>query len=319
MIRRRDLATLALAGAAPWVRAAAYPERQIRLVVPFAAGSATDFLARAVAGAAAPLLGQAIFVENKVGANGVIAGVDVVQKRPDGYNLFMAASSPIAIAPALQKAMPYNPVKDFTYVTTLAHYSLMLYVGKALPVASYKEYLAYVKTHGTKLNYGTGNMSNLAINSQMFAQHGLEMTNVPYKSESDALVALIAGDVQAVWASVSVGAEHVKSGRIKAIATSNAQRAASLPEVPTLEEAGARPLTVSAWAALAGPAGLPPEVVATLNEAFGKALRQPAVVEALDRGGFVAAPSTPAQALQFIRQQSEEYLAILKAAGVKPE
>ncbi|RYG97361.1 MAG: tripartite tricarboxylate transporter substrate binding protein [Alphaproteobacteria bacterium] len=296
-----------------------YPDRPIRLVVPFAAGSATDYVARTVSNAASPLLGQSIVVENKVGANGVIAGADVATKKPDGYNLFMAVSSPISIAPALQKTMPYNPIKDFSYITNLAHYSFMLYVNKATPVNSYKEYIDYVKARPGKLNYGTGNMSNIAFNSQMRGQYSLDMLAVPYKSESDALLALMSGDIQSVWATVSVGSEHVKSGKLRALVTSASQRSPMLPDVPTFEEIGAKPLTVGGWATLSGPAGLAPDVVTKLNDAFTKALKQPDVVEKLARGGFVAAPSTPAQTLQFVQQQTTEYMQILSAAGVKPE
>ncbi len=320
MNSRRNLCMLAVAAMAlPSAFAQTYPERPIRLVVPFAAGSATDFLARTVSSAAAVHLGQPFVVENKVGANGVIAAQDVATKKPDGYNLFMAATSSIAIAPALYKTLPYDPVKSFTYVTNLAHYSFMLYVNKSLPVNNYKEFVDYVKANPGKLNYGTGNMSNIAFNSQMKSHYGLDMVAIPYKSEPDVLLALISGDIQWAWATVLTGSEHVKSGKLKAIVTSATQRSAILPDVPTVAETGMRTVSVGGWAPIAGPAGMPPEIVARLNDAFTKALKQPDVIEKLARGGFAAAPTTPAQTVQFIQHQITEHVQVLQAAGVKPE
>jgi tripartite-type tricarboxylate transporter receptor subunit TctC len=309
--------------AAAWLFAAPlfaqYPSRPIRVVVPFPAGSATDTITRILGQSVSTAIGQPIVVDNKAGADGAIAGAEVLKAAPDGYTLLMATNSPMAVVPAMKKVPPYDPVADFTPITDVGRYTFFLYVNAELPIRSFRELAAYAKANPGKLNYATGNTTGIVSFAQMNSLAGIDMTHVPYKGEPQAITDLVSGRVQAMWATPTTGLAHVRDGKLRAIATNLKTRSALLPEVPTMAEVGMPQYSVVSWAALYGPAKLPRELQLRLHKEFTDAMKRPEVVALMDKQAFPMTPSTPEELGAFTRAQMEAYRRILRDAGVQPE
>ena len=298
---------------------AQFPNKPIRIVVPFPAGSATDAVARILGQSVSAAVGQPVIVDNKVGADGAIAGSEVVRAAPDGYTLLLATNSPMAAMPAMKKVPPYDPVTDFTPITDIGRYTFFLYVYAGLPVNSFKELVAYAKANPGKLNYATGNTTGIVSFAQMNALTGIDMTHVPYKGEPQGIADLIGGRVQVMWATPTTGLAHVKDGKLRALATNLKSRSSLLPDVPTMTEVGVSQYSVVSWAALYGPAKIPRDVLARLNKEFLDAMKRPDVIAQMDKQAFAMNPTTPEELGAFTKSQLEAYRAILKAAGVQPE
>ena len=298
---------------------AQYPNKPIRLVVPFPAGSATDVIARILGASVAGAVGQPVVVDNKVGADGAISGAEVAKAAPDGYTLLMATNSPMAAVPALKKIPPYDPVADFTPITDVGRYTFFLYINAGLPVKNFQELVAYAKANPGKLNYATGNTTGIVSFAQMNSLVGIDMTHVPYKGEPQGITDLVGGRVQVMWATRSTGLAHVKDGKLRAVATNLKARSGLLPEVPTMAEVGVPQYSVVSWAALYGPAKMPRELQLRLNKEFTDAMKRPEVIAAMDKQAFPMNPSTPEELGAFTKSQMEAYRSILSAAGVQPE
>jgi len=298
---------------------AQYPNKPIRIVVPFPAGSATDTITRILGQSVSAAVGQPMIVDNKAGADGAIAGAEVAKAAPDGYTLLMATNSPMAVVPAMKKVPPYDPVADFTPITDIGRYTFFLYVNAELPIKSFRELVAYAKANPGKLNYATGNTTGIVSFAQMNSLAGIDMTHVPYKGEPQGITDLVVGRVQAMWATPTTGLPHVKDGKLRAIATNLKTRSALLPEVPTMAEVGIPQYSVVSWAALYGPAKLPRELVLRLNKEFTDAMKRPDVIALMDKQAFPMTPSTPEELGAFTRAQMEAYRKILVMAGVQPE
>lgn len=307
----------ALAFAAPSF--AQYPNKPLRIVVPFPAGSATDTITRILGQSVSAAVGQPVLVDNKVGADGAIAGAEVVKAAPDGYTLLMATNSPMAVVPAMKKVPPYDPITDFTPITDIGRYTFFLYINAALPMKSFQDLVAYAKANPGKLNYATGNTTGIVSFAQMNSLTGIDMTHVPYKGEPQGITDLVGGRVQVMWATPTTGLAHVKDGKLRAIATNLKARSALLPEVPTMAEVGVPQYSVVSWAALYGPAKLPRELQLRLNKEFHDAMKRPDVVALLEKQAFPTTPSTPEELGAFTKSQLEAYRGILRAAGVQPE
>jgi len=298
---------------------AQYPNKPVRIVVPFPAGSATDTITRILGQSVSAAVGQPMIVDNKAGADGAIAGAEVAKAAPDGYTLLMATNSPMAVVPAMKKVPPYDPVADFTPITDIGRYTFFLYVNAELPIKSFRELVAYAKANPGKLNYATGNTTGIVSFAQMNSLAGIDMTHVPYKGEPQGITDLVVGRVQAMWATPTTGLPHVKDGKLRAIATNLKTRSALLPEVPTMAEVGIPQYSVVSWAALYGPAKLPRELVLRLNKEFTDAMKRPDVIALMDKQAFPMTPSTPEELGAFTRAQMEAYRKILVMAGVQPE
>jgi tripartite-type tricarboxylate transporter receptor subunit TctC len=296
-----------------------YPNKPIRIVVPFPAGSATDTITRIIGQSVSTAVGQPVLVDNKVGADGAIAGAEVAKAAPDGYTLLMATNSPMAVVPAMKKAPPYDPLTDFTPITDIGRYTFFLYIHAGTPLNSFKELVAYAKANPGKLNYATGNTTGIISFAQMNSLAGIEMTHVPYKGEPQAVTDIIAGRVQLVWATPTTGLAHLKDGKLRALATNLKSRSSLLPEVPTMAEVGIPQYSVSSWAALYAPGKLPRELQLRLNKEFHDAMKRPEVMAALDKQAFPTSPSTPEELAAFTKAQLEAYRAILKSIGIQPE
>ncbi len=298
---------------------AQYPNKSIRVVVPFPAGSATDTITRILGASVSGAVGQTVVVDNKVGADGAIAAADVAKAAPDGYTLLMATNSPMAAVPALKKNPPYDPVADFTPITDIGRYTFFLYVNAGLPIKSFQELVAYAKANPGKLNYATGNTTGIVSFAQMNALTGINMTHVPYKGEPQGITDLVGGRVHVMWATPTTGLAQVKDGKLRAVATNLKARSRLVPDAPTMAEVGVPQYSVTSWAALFGPAKLPRDIQARINKEFTDAMKRPDVIAAMDKQSFAMNPSTPEELGAFTKSQMESYRSILRAAGVQPE
>ena len=314
----RILAALSLIAAAASA-AAQYPNKPIKLIIPFPAGSATDTVGRILGQSVSQAVGQTVVVENKAGADGAIAGAEVAKAAPDGYTLFLATNSPMAVAPAMKKAPPYDPISDFSPITDVGRYTFFLFANANLAAKTLAELIAYAKANPGKLAYATGNTTGIVSFAQMNALAGIQMLHVPYKGEPAAITDLIAGRVHLIFATPTTGLAHVKDGKLRAIVTSLKQRSPVLPEVPTMTEGGLPKFSILSWAALYGPAKMPKDLVERLNREFVAAMKRPEVVAAMDKQAFILSPSTPEELGVFTKEQFEEYKRILRAAGIQPE
>ena len=298
---------------------AQYPNKPIRIVVPFPAGSATDTITRILGQSVSTAIGQPMVVDNKAGADGAIAGAEVAKAAPDGYTLLMATNSPMAVAPAMKKVPPYDPVTDFTPITDIGRYTFFLYINAATPIKTFKELVAFAKANPGKLNYATGNTTGIMSFGQMNALAGIDMTHVPYKGEPQAVTDIIAGRVQLLWATPTTGLAHLREGKLRALATNLKSRSSLLPDVPTMAEVGIPQYSVVSWAALYGPARLPREIQARLNKEFHDAMKRPDVIALMEKQAFQMTPSTAEELGAFTKAQLEAYRGILKSIGIQPE
>ena len=317
MIKRLLAFATALLFATPLL--AQFPNKPIRIVVPFPAGSATDAITRILGQSVSAAVGQPVVVDNKAGVDGAIAGAEVVKAAPDGYTLLMATNSPMAVAPAMKKVPPYDPVADFTPITDIGRYTFFLYVNAEQPYRTFRDMVAYAKANPGKINYATGNTTGMMSFGQMNALAGIEMTHVPYKGEPQAVTDIIAGRVQLLWATPTTGLSHLKDGKLRALATNLKSRSSLLPEVPTMTEVGIPQYSVVSWAALHGPAKLPRELQLRLNKEFHDAMKRPDVVAQMEKQAFQMTPTTPEELGAFTKAQLEAYRGILKSIGMQPE
>ena len=328
MIRRSPrarvaVALLALAGglaAAPQALAQqAFPAKPIKMIVPFPAGSATDTIARVIGASVASSIGQPVLVENKAGADGAIAGAEVVRAAPDGYTVLMATNSPMSAAPALRKVPPYDPVADFSPITDIGRYTFFIVVHPSVPATSVAELVAHAKANPGALNYATGNTTGIVSMALFASLGGIKMVHVPYKGEPQALTDLVSGRVQVMVVSAGTSVPHIRDGRLRAIAVTLDKRSPVLPDVPTIAEAGMPQFKLTSWAGVFAPAKVPRDVVERLNREFNAALGRPEVVQAMEKQAFILTGSTPEQLGGLVREQLESYKATMKAAGIEPE
>jgi tripartite-type tricarboxylate transporter receptor subunit TctC len=321
---RLVLAFAAALVAVPLVQAqpAAYPTKQIRLIVPFSPGGASDLTARTLAQKMGESLGQTIIVENKPGANGVL-GIDFVAKAPpDGYTLVLTDRGSLTVNPSLYKQLPYDPLKDFSYIGIATDGPYVLVANPKLNVGTVQELVALSKAKPGTINYasyGIGSMSQLdleAFNRKM----GTDMLHVPYKGASPAAQAAVSGDVGVTIATVPAVQGFIKDGRLRALAVGSAKRFAVLPNVPTMTEAGAPDdILVPTYFALLAPAHTPVPVVARLNAELKKALADPTVVERLGDAGLVMVGSTPDEMAASVARDVPRFAELVRQIGIKPE
>jgi tripartite-type tricarboxylate transporter receptor subunit TctC len=293
----RRIALAALVAVLPLsVQAQAWPSKQpIKFVVPYPPGGASDVTARVLGAKLTESLGQTVIVENRPGANGILALEAVAKSAPDGYTILMANLGPNAINPGVYHKLPYDPIKDFTPITLTSVVPLVILVTPALPVKSMQELIALAKTKPDKLSFasaGNGSANHLA-GEMIKGMAGIKMVHVPYKGDSPAVPDVASGTVSMMFPTVIAGMPHVKSGRMRAIAVTGAKRSSSLPDLPTVSEAGLSGFEAVSWGGVMGPAGLPPEIVNRLNSEIVRILKLPDVAEKLSSLGAEIVGSTP--------------------------
>lgn len=317
--RRRAAFTIALTPLATW--SASFPTRPLRLVVPFPAGGATDLMARGVAQHLGEQLGQQVVIDNRGGAGGSL-GSELVAKAPaDGYTLLFATMGRQAINPALYPKLRYEPLKDFSPIALTRITPRVLMVGPSVTARSVAQLIAFAKSHPGQLTYGSaGNGSSSHLSGALFESlAGVQMVHVPYKGSAPLLTDLLAGRVDATFDSFTIYDEHIKSGRVHALAVTSSTRIAALPQVPTVAEAGVPGYEVSNWLGVLAPAGTPGEVVGQLHAALVRAMADAGMKRQMAALGVETLSSTPEEFAALIRSETVKWAKIVKASGAKVE
>ncbi|KRC18281.1 tripartite tricarboxylate transporter substrate binding protein [Acidovorax sp. Root217] len=299
-----------------------WPDRPVRVIVPFPASGATDLVARVVAQRVAQDLGQQMVVDNRPGAGGTIGAAEAAKAQPDGYTLLLTTSSTHAISPHLMPRLAYDPRKDFTPVAHLADAPSVLLVTNSLPVKTVGELIAYGKAHPGKLNYATsGNGTIVHLNAAAFsAQAGIEMMHVPYKGTALAIPDLVTGQTHVLFDSLPTGMPHVKGGRLRALAVTSEKRSSLAPELPTMAESGLPGYSSVTWFGVYLPAGAPPALVDRIHKAFAKAMQSTEVAEGLAKLGVEpAAPSTPAKFAAMVQADSARWATVIRQHKISVE
>jgi tripartite-type tricarboxylate transporter receptor subunit TctC len=312
-----SLCLLCMAGSAA---AQSYPAKPVRLLSGFPAGGANDYHARVLAQKLTEFFGQTVIVENRGGAGGTIAADAIAKAAPDGYNLLMGFGS-LAVAPSVYAKLPFDVLKDFTAVSLACRIQNVLVVPSALPAKNVQELIALARAHPGKMNYassGTGATPHLS--AEMFkAIAKVDITHIPYKGDTPAFVDLLAGQVDMMITVVQSTLVHIESGKLRPLAVTGLKRTASLPKVPTMQEAGLTGYELTSWFGVMGPANMPRDVLDRLNGAVVKAIAQKDLQDKFVAGGSEPESSTPEQFAQLIRDDVAKFARIVKAAGIVPQ
>ena len=315
----RMLAAAGLALAATGAGAQPYPSKPITIVVPFAAGSGTDSIARIIGQYLQNALNQSVVIENKVGASGVLAATAVARAAPDGYTLLMATNSTHSANPHLFKSLGYDPVKDFAPVARAGSYVFMLVVNPAVPARTLPELVAYAKANPGKLTYASGNTTGIVAGETLKSKAGIDVLHIPYKSTPPAINDLLGGRVSMMFIDLAPGLEHVRAGTMRPLAVTTRQRSALLPDLPSLSEAGIPGYDVTSYAALFAPAGTPKEIVDRLNAEVQKIIANPDAKARIAVTGFDAFSGPPETLAAFVQSELVNWGKLIKDAGIEPQ
>lgn len=303
--------------AVPAFSGAAYPERPIRIIVPFTPGGSTDILARMIGQRLTQAWGQQVIVDNRPGANGVVAAELTARSNPDGHTVMFVAIGH-AINPLLQKKLPYNTVKDFTPVSLVAILPLVLTVHPTVKANSVQELIALAKSSAKPLNYasgGIGSSQHLAT-ALLSYMAGINLNHVPYKGGNQGLLDLVAGNVDMMITSILTVIPHAKANRLRALGVTTSKRLAAWPELPTIAEAGVRGYESIAWYGMVAPAGLKPDVLAKLSAETVKATQSADMKDALVKQGAEPVGNTPREFSEFIKSEMDKYAKVIKETGM---
>lgn len=318
MLRRQLIAAAGCSALTPSLSlSASFPSKPIKIIVPFPAGGGTDVLARAIGQRMSALLGQPVIVDNKPGANGVIGSDAIAKSEPDGHSLLLTIASH-AIAPAIYKKLPYSTDSDFVSVSLIAKYPYLFTVPTSLPVNTFQEFIAYVKSHPGKLSYassGTGSGPHLGM-ELLNTLTGMDLMHVPYKGAAPANNDLAAGQVHAMLNNLLAAAPMIRANKIKVLAVTSAHRSKALPAVPTVAESGFAGYEVDGWYGLFAPAKTPDAVVALLADSVAKALQVPEVLARLSGDGAIPIASSPKAFFEFFKVEKIKWAAVAQKANV---
>ena len=309
----------ALLAATTQAAAQEYPAKPVRMIVGFAAGGGTDTTARPIAQKLSELFGQQVFVDNRPGAAGNIATDIVAKANPDGYTILMGTIAALAINPSLYDNLPFDPERDLAPVTQAVDSTNILSLHQSVPANSVKELIELAKSKS--LNYGSSGVGGTGhLAGELFnLMTGVKLVHVPYKGGAPAMVDLVAGRVELVFATAASAVPHIKAGRIKGIAVTTGKRSALMPELPTIAEAGLAGYEANNWYGLMVPANTPRAIINRLNAETVKVLNMPEVKTFLFNQGLDAAPSTPEEFGAYIRSERAKWAKIVKASGAKAE
>jgi tripartite-type tricarboxylate transporter receptor subunit TctC len=298
-----------------------YPDKPIRLIVPFAPGGVTDTSGRVVAEALSKRLGQPLVVENKAGASGNIGTQQVAIAPPDGYTLVLGFDGTLVINPHVFANFPIDVTKDLEPIGKIGDATLIIVAHPSFPAKTLSALIAYSKTQPNGVSYGTSGVGGTPhIAGELLKQRtGANLTHIPYKGGGQAMTDALGGNIPLVYTAVAGAISHVKAGRLVPVAVSSSKRAPSLPDVPTFMEAGVPDFEASSWVAILGPARMPRAIVEKLNRELNAVLTDPTIIEKLATLGIVATPGPPQQLADQIRTDLARYGAVVKAAGIKAE
>jgi tripartite-type tricarboxylate transporter receptor subunit TctC len=295
-----------------------YPSRPIKIVVPYATGGGTDFLARLLATELSERLRQPVLIDNRPGASTFIGAELVARSAPDGYTLLTSAASTFAINQSLFKKLPYDPSNDFAPITLLGQFPLLLVVSKDYSAKSLQEFVNGAKTKAGGVDFasaGTGSTHHLAMEAFM-QRTGVKMVHVPYKGAGPALTDIIAGRVPSMLLDIAVAREPIRAGQIRALGVATAKRLDDLPDVPTIAEGGYPSFEVSAWNGMVAPRGTPPAIIDRLNQEIGRVLNSPAIRPKLRAAGIEPAHNTPAEFAAYIKAETERWGEVVRRGNV---
>ena len=302
----------------PFLAQAQYPSRPLRAVVAFGTGGATDVIARIISASIAQSLGQPVVIDNKPGADGMIAGGEVARSAPDGYTIFFATSTQISALPSLRKNVPFDPLADLAPIAGIGNFSFFWAVHPDLPVKSLKELADYGRANPGKLNAGSSSATATIAPTLLSSAERFQLQVVPYKSETTALNDLITGRIQVMLITGTL-AQHVRDGRARGLATLLNTRSKTLPDLPTMSEAGMPPFPAVPWMGLFGPAKMPKEVVERLSRDLFATLQNPEVRERIERQAMDLNPLSSDAMGALAKEQTEVWRRLTREAGIVPE
>jgi tripartite-type tricarboxylate transporter receptor subunit TctC len=313
------VAAVALAHGAAWAQT--YPSKPIRLIVPFPAGGGVDYIGRIVGKGLSERLGQQVLVDNRPGANAIVGLENLKTSPADGYTIAAASAGPLAVNPFIYKKLPHDTLKDFTQIANMVNFPLLLVSHPSLPVKNVKELIALARARPGEISYaspGAGNSSHLA-NELFNAMAKVKILHVPYKGMAPAIVSVLSGEGQILFASIPSILGHVRAGRVNALGVGNAKRVPSLPDFSTVAESGLPGFEAYAWAGMIGPAGMPRDVVVRLNKEIVAILNQKDVIDRMLADGTVPTPSSPEEFVAYMKSELKKWGEVVKLAGIKPE
>jgi tripartite-type tricarboxylate transporter receptor subunit TctC len=296
-----------------------YPTRTITLVLPFAAGSGTDTTTRIISQHLGAALGVGIVVDNKPGANGMIAATYVARAAPDGYTLFVTTNTTHSANPYLLKTLSYDPVKDFTPIARTGDLPFMLVVNPELPAKTVGELVAYGKANPGKLTYASGSSSSIVSGATFAYNAKIDMLHVPYKSSPPALNDVIGGRVSMMFIDILTGLPHVNGGALRALAVTTKDRSPLVSNLPSMQEAGVPDFDITSWQGYFGPAGLPKEIVTKLNAEIRKIVEKPEIKAQLATLGMDAFSGTPDELAVFVKDQLVLWEKLITNAGIEKQ
>jgi tripartite-type tricarboxylate transporter receptor subunit TctC len=303
----------------PALHADNYPSKPITIIVPFGPGSATDTIARVIAQPLGVALKQSIVVENRPGANGALSALFVARAAPDGYTLFLSTNSPHSAVPFLMKNVGYDVVKDFTALSRVGSYTLMLVLNPSVPATSVQELIAYAKANPGKLSFASGNTSGVVAGETLKHWAGIDLLHVPYKSAPPAIQDVLAGRVSMMFNDFTTSIPHVRANTLRALAVTRIQRSSLFPELPTMDQAGVTGFDMDSWAGMFAPAKTPPEIVTKLNTELRKIIDSAEVKSRLRNVGFEGFSSSPKELDDFVKVQLAKWGKMIKDASIQPE
>jgi tripartite-type tricarboxylate transporter receptor subunit TctC len=313
-------ALLPLIASAAWAQSG-FPNKPVKLIVPFPPGGGNDVIARVIGQKLSDRWGQPVVIDNRAGANGIVGLQALMQSPADGYTLAVGAAGPLAVNPSLYARLPYDPVKDFAAVTNLVNYPLLMVVHPSVPVKTTRDVVALAKAKPGQLSYaspGSGNSGHLA--GELFnSMAGVNTLHVPYKGQGPALTDLLSGQVQMLYSSIPSVINQVKTGQLKAIAVGSAKRLPSLPDVPTISESGVPGYEAYSWVGLVAPAHTPPDIVHKIYRDVSDILKQPDVAEKLNQQGALPVGDTPEEFSQYIKTEVAKWGQVVRNANIKLE
>jgi tripartite-type tricarboxylate transporter receptor subunit TctC len=305
----------------PATRAAEYPSRPIRLVLPFPPGASTDAVVRIMAPRLADVLGQPWVIDNRAGAAGNIAGELVARAAPDGYTLLLGFSTALTVNASLYPKMAFDPLKDLAPITQTATSQYKLMVHGSVPARTIAELVAHARARPGALNYASaGVASPLHLAAELFkARAGVDIVHIPFKGGGPAAAALLSGEAQMSFSNVASSLDHIKAGRLRALAVTGLARSALAPDLPTLHESGYPGFNVTSWHSLLAPSGTPQSIVERLHAATLRVIRMPEVAKLIGNVGYEPTGTTPQELARLMRSESVVWAKVVRDANIRPE
>jgi tripartite-type tricarboxylate transporter receptor subunit TctC len=299
---------------------AAWPERPIRLIVPFAPGGNVDLTARLITPGMGELLGRNFIIDNRAGAGGAVGSEIAATAPADGYTLLFSSTGSLTIAPVVSSKLRYDPVRDFAAISLVSNVPVIMLVPLTSPGKTVKEFVTYAKSRGELTMGSSGNFSTGRLAGELFQGiTGTRFTHVPYKGGGPAMIDLIGGRIDVMFDQISSAIGHVKAGKVRALAVNAVNRSPEVPEVPTMKEAGVAGVEAGTFTAMLAPAKTPKAIVTRLNEDLNKILKTPAVQQNFVRYSAESIGTTPAASQAFIKDEIEKWRKVVKAANIKEE